>query len=80
MPGFVIIAEVIFKRPGTASIFTPHSGTPQECNTSLEVIKKRNDLLIGTTNILFVVSNRFWPIIKSEVATELQITSFPKCL
>ena len=38
-----------FKRPGTASAFTPNDGTVHACKTSAEEIKIRTWILKGTT-------------------------------
>ena len=58
MPGRWLINFNWFRRPGTASTFTPKEGTVQACNTSEEEINIRICTLKGTTVRLSTSSKR----------------------
>ena len=57
-PGRWAINFTWFKRPGTASAFTPKEGTVHEWSTSADEIKTRMWVLKGTTVRLSTSSNR----------------------
>ena len=69
MPSRSTRNQVSFVRPGTASIFTPKDGTAQEWMTSVEVVRTRTSVLIGTTTALSDSSSRGCPGFRSSSAT-----------
>ena len=68
-PGRYLINLVWFKRPGTASIFTPKDGTAHEWRTSELVIKTRTCVKKGRAGRLSVSKRRKPPSLSSFVGT-----------
>ena len=60
---------VWFRRPGTASIFTPRAGTAQEWSTSSADTRTRIGDSMGTTIRWSVSKSRNWPGTRSWVGT-----------
>lgn len=68
-PGRLMEKEIWFRRPGTASVFTPRDGIVQEWRTSAAVIRTRVCVFMGRTVRLSTSRSRNPSIGSSSVGT-----------
>ena len=60
MPGSLMVSTFSFRRPGTASIYTPHAGLALACSSSEAVTLTRTVVFTGIGALCWLPDVRRW--------------------